>query len=267
MMKPRISKFHLFVFLTAILLCNCAQEEDNIPVIEVEEEVILVEKPDTIISVNSFLDIPTSPGIHQDKLQLTDGTSWDYKLSVPDVATDQHVALVIGLVWAGQVNAHRTYFDCLLELSFSEMNAILFAPADKYGLWSNANVEQQILEFINYARLHWPINPDQIVITGYSIGGTGSWYYAINHDSIIAASIPMASAHPFNDKPKIPIYGICGGQDDLVNCAEMEQLVEKGTSNLSAFEVETNLSHFDACNYSRSLTNAARWLDNTVFGN
>lgn len=232
---------------------------------EMEEELPTPMRPDTILSERSFLRIPMTPGVHEGDLALTDETSWNYILKVPTLQTDKKVALVIGLVWAGELNDHQIYFECLLEPSFSQMDAILFTPADTYGLWSHANVEHRILEFIQYAKFHWPIRHDEIVITGYSIGGRGSWYYAINYDSIFAASIPMASTHGYSQNSKIPIYGICGGRDELVDCSDMQRKVNNSISHLSTFEVAQNLSHFDACNYERSLTNAARWLENSVF--
>lgn len=232
---------------------------------DVEQTPEPITTPDSLITLASFLEIPTTEGIQEAELPLTDGASWKYNLRVPSNTTDQQTALIIGLVWTGEVNDHQTYFKCLLDPSFRDMDAILFVPADNFGLWSHGTVEQRILEFINYVSKHWPINPDRIVITGYSIGGTGSWYYAINHSDIFRASIPMAATHGFNQNAQIPVYGICGDQDELVTCSEMEQLVKNSNSDLSTFEIATNLTHFDACNYVRSLTNGANWLENTVF--
>lgn len=265
MLLKKLPFIYLFFVAGLLVFINCSGDEEIDIMDDMQNVPDIVVKPDTIISLSSFLDIPTAPGLYENDMELSDGKFWNYKLKVPNVQNDRQVALIIGLVWAGEINDHHTYFDCLLEPSFTEIDAILFVPADNFGTWVNADVEQRILEFINYAKLHWPINPDQIVITGYSIGGYGSWYYTMNHDTIFRAGIPMASIHGFRQNPKLPIYGICGDQDELVDCGQMERLVNNSSSNLSAFEIVNGLTHFEACNYQNSMTNAANWLENSVF--
>ncbi len=259
----------MIVVVGVLVLTNCTDEEDVI-VDEIIEETIPVEMEikmefDSILSLSSFQEIPVVSGIYTDDLQLNNGESWNYKLRVPSLESGDTAPLVIGLVWAGQVNDHLSFFDCLLEPSFSQSESYLFVPEDNFGLWSHPRVEQRILEFVDYAIQYWSIHADQIVVAGYSIGGHGAWHYSINHDSIFTAGIPMAALHNIDKKPTIPIYGICGSNDDLTNCSLMESQVLESTSDKSTFNVQQGLSHFEACQYQRSLTNAANWLDNVVF--
>ena len=60
-----------------------------------------------------------------------------------------------------------------------------------------------------------PLILDKVLVTGYSNGGNGSWYYAENHADLFKAAIPMASAYRIKESVNIPIYLIHGERDDL----------------------------------------------------
>lgn len=259
-----VLKFIACILLVA-LLPNCSPEMDEREVVEPnppDEEFIV---PDSLISENAFLDISSLPGIHAGIMPLEDRTGWKYKVRIPELEVNQSASLIVGLVWSGSENDHVDYFDCLLEPSFRSSNSYLFVPEETTGSWFSPRKEQLILELVKNAKEYWAVDIDKIVVTGYSIGGTGSWHYAINHDSIFTAAIPMAGIHQFDKHPQIPIYGICGDRDELIDHNQMSRLVSAGTSVLSQFEVEVNKSHFEACNYQNSLSNAARWLEESVF--
>lgn len=259
--------YFISIFILGIMaLTSCAESEEVTIVNDDIEDIIELEMTfDSIISVSAFQAIPTTAGIHSDNIELNNGDTWNYELRVPSLEPGETAPLIIGLVWAGDENDHQTFFNCLLEPAFGDSESFLFVPADDFGIWSDSRVEQRILEFVDYASQFWPVNPDQIAVAGYSIGGTGAWHYAINHDSIFSASIPMASTHGSSKNPQIPIYGICGGEDDLVDCSFMEVQVFQSSSQKSAFQLEPNLSHFEACQYQQSLFQAANWLDQVVF--
>lgn len=261
----------IFCFVGSLLISNCNDKDDNIvnedEDIEVNTNLDPEMELDSILSLSSFKEIPHTPGIYNDNIQLNDGEFWNYKLSVPTLEIGEEAPLIIGLVWDGPMNEHYLFFDCLLEPAFSRTESYLFVPADVFVPWSHPKAEQRILEFVNYAIQYWSVKEDQIVVAGYSKGGLGAWHYSINHDSIFAAGIPMASGHNLNKIPKIPIYGICGNNDELVNCSAMESLVNKSLSEKSVFKLEQNLSHYEACNYQQCLSQAANWLENIVFRN
>lgn len=257
-----------FCFIGCLLTSSCSDKESGIANDD-DDNIVFNPAPDieldSILSLSSFQEIPQTPGIHEGNIQLNDGEVWNYKLRVPTIESGEEVPLIIGLVWAGPVNEHHIFFDCLLEPAFSYNKSFLFVPEERFGLWSHPEAEQQILEFVNYAIQYWSVKEDQIAVAGYSIGGQGAWHYSINHDSIFAAGIPMASGHDLNKIPKIPIYGICGNNDDLVNCSAMESQVYESLSEESVFKLEQNLSHYEACNYQLSLSAASNWLANTIF--
>lgn len=108
-----------------------------------------------------------------------------------------------------EANAHRLDVwlhgrdNNLTELKFisdRQRNAGEFTPRDAfvlhvYGRYCNAFKfagEVDVLEALDHARKHYPIDENRIAVRGFSMGGAGCWHLAAHHAGIWAAAAPGA---------------------------------------------------------------------------
>lgn len=175
-------------------------------------------------------------------------------------------SLVIALHWSGGKGTYAPFHDCLVVPGLKGTNAIIISPEGDGQSWSTKHNVQKIQALIANAVQYWNADPERVVLTGYSRGGIGSWYFAKNHPRLFSAIIPMASALSEVHKIDVPIYAIQGGRDELFPYVQLQKQVNaskaKG-SNITLI-VSNNLSHYEGCNYVSELQKAVTWL-NTVW--
>lgn len=98
----------------------------------------------------------------------------------------------------------------LTELRFiaqRQKQAGLFVPAGAfvlhpYGRYCNAFKfagEIDVLEALDHARRHYPIDPDRLVMRGFSMGGAGCWQFAVHYPDRWVAAAPGAG---FSETPR-----------------------------------------------------------------
>lgn len=70
---------------------------------------------------------------------------------------------------------------------------------DVYGRWNNANHwagEVDIFEAIAAVQRRYKIDPDRIILRGFSLGGAGAWHVALHHPGYFAAVEVGAGTYP-----------------------------------------------------------------------
>lgn len=80
----------------------------------------------------------------------------------------------------------------------SPSGAIVLHP---YGRYSNANKfagEVDLFEALDHARRDYSIDPDRILVRGFSMGGAACWQFAVHHPGLWAAAQPGAG---FSETP------------------------------------------------------------------
>ncbi|MBL8993245.1 MAG: prolyl oligopeptidase family serine peptidase, partial [Spirochaetia bacterium] len=93
--------------------------------------------------------------------------------------------------------------DKLTELSFiagRQKSAGEFTPPGGivlhlYGRFCNANKfagEVDVLEALDHVTNHYAIDPDKIIVRGFSMGGASCWHLAVHHPDLWAAAAPGA---------------------------------------------------------------------------
>jgi len=196
---------------------------------------------------------------------LTNGDTWNLKLSIPKLQEDQKVPLVLALHWAGDGSTYKEFADCLAFPGFDFMNAIIIAPSANGGHWVEEQNEQKVIKLIKQASRHWPIDSEKIIVTGYSNGGIGSWHYAQKYPKLFATALPIAGYYKA-EKIKIPVYALHGEQDELFNIQEIEASLEasiKKGSNIT-FKSIPAFTHYSACSYVEELRAMAKKMQEEV---
>jgi predicted peptidase len=89
-------------------------------------------------------------------------------------------------------------------------------PPSRLGYWNPDAIDQ----IVEYLQKNYRINRDRLYITGPSMGGGGTFYYAVTKPGSAAAIIPICNGLPFNqgeDKVKdLPIWLFQCFDDPLV---------------------------------------------------
>ncbi|MBK8611178.1 MAG: dienelactone hydrolase family protein [Chitinophagaceae bacterium] len=221
-----------------------------------------------------FNALDLSPGIHDITLAMLDGDSYKFRVIAPVRAAGEKRPFVLNLHGAsgGNQEAYKAT-ACLVEPGLAGLNAFIISPYGDNGLWYESYYNQEVITLVNLAKKYWPIDLNKTVVTGYSNGGNGSWFFAETQPAMFTASIPMASSYDITNpnglgrKINIPMYVIHGQNDELFPVAQTQtwvQLSQVAGSNIT-FVVAPGLSHYIPCSYVSYLQGAANWLVNTVW--
>ncbi|MEE9430181.1 MAG: prolyl oligopeptidase family serine peptidase [Melioribacteraceae bacterium] len=221
------------------------------------------------IDKNTLAKIPMTKGITNQRIQMGETGTLLYTLSIPEIKEGKEVPFIIALHWAGQSKMHfaEGYLRGLAEPGFRELGAIVFAPDVPRNNWSDGFSEDAILKFLEAAKQVWPINPNKIVITGYSMGGNGTWVIANEHPDKFSAAIPMASVPSGRLNGEMPTYIIHGKRDELFDYENAQKAYDilKGNGGDVKLAIPETLSHYQGFSYVKYLEDASTWLKTSVW--
>jgi len=207
----------------------------------------------------------TPPGTYEMTLPDVDRR---YTLVIPDGYTGQEsVPLVVALHYGGQVTPFygRGLLDQLIEPVLRDLGAIMVAPDSAAGNWANPEAEQHVLELMDYIEAHYNIDPNKTLLTGYSMGGGGTWYLAPRHPERFQAALPMAG-RPQPDSTSIdwktPTYLIHSTADEIVPLESTRTAVEQLRARGAAMElvVVDGISHYQIPRFQPHLKAAIPWI-------
>ena len=208
------------------------------------------------------------PGTHQ--LTLPD-SGRRYTLVIPDGYTGQDaVPLIMSLHYGGQVTPFygRGQLEQIVEPALSELGCIIVAPDSVAGSWSNAQAEQHVVELFDYVQAHYNIDAVRTLLTGYSMGGMGTWYLAPRQAERFKAAIPMA-ARPQADSTSLdwrtPMYIIHSTADELMDLEATTVAVEQLRAKNAAVElvVVDGITHFQMSLFQSHLKAEIPWIQDT----
>ena len=222
--------------------------------------------PIPLVKKSEIKQISLEAGIHDYALEMTNGKKWNLRMLVPVIEKEKKYPLVVGLHWAGDNVSYKTYSDCLLFPAFENINTFIFAPSSDGMQWINPVNEKRLIDLLKKLKKQLPIANEQLVITGYSNGGIGSWTFAQKYPKLFRAAIPMAGTYQ-KKKIGIPIYAIHGAEDELFKLSEVQYAIEQSKKMGSEIELSIvkGLSHFMACGYTAILREKALLLQATIF--
>jgi predicted peptidase len=133
-------------------------------------------------------------------LRLEDGTEVSYTLALPDDldpggATPLVLALHYG--WGGGDLPQyfgMTFLTRLFAPALEELEAIIVAPDCPARDWHHPRSQRAIWAILEAVQSEYEIDPKRRLITGFSLGGTGTWYIAAEHPDTFSAAIAIATA-------------------------------------------------------------------------
>jgi predicted peptidase len=213
-----------------------------------------------------FADLPVR--IEQREITV-DGRGQTYGLLIPKEAADASgYPMILGLHYASPTPGLSPYFGLgyvgqLVLPALQELNAILVAPDAPDATWTSVISERLVQAVIAEVKKESAIDARRTLVTGFSMGGTGTWFMAGKHAELFRGAIPVAAAPPAADlKPAMPIYVIHSRKDESNAFEPTEKAVraleEQGVNvTLAALD---DAPHRDMTAYIEPLSAAIPWI-------
>lgn len=144
-----------------------------------------------------------------------------FSMYVPEYYDGERVPLIVALHGG---SGHGRGFLWSWLRTVRSRNAVLISPTSKEGTWSlmGPDIDSESLHgMVDYAREHWNIDENRLLLTGMSDGGTFSYVSGLQSHSPFTHLAPSsASFHPMltevadEDRMKdLPIYLMHGALD------------------------------------------------------
>lgn len=256
------------LLFTAILLVGCSSDNN--------EEPVDIGRTEADVRAD-FNNLEINSGINDFRLESNnENFFWDFRLIVPDGASNSNKRpLIISLHGDATIKSDIAYkaTACLVEPGLEALDAYILSPSSNGFLWFDAPNQNQMIALVDLVTSRLPVDTNKIVVTGYSDGGNGSWFYAEFYSTTYSASIPMASSYKPVDgngaikKINIPMYVIHGSEDALfpVELTESYVLDSNAVGSDIDFVIAEGLIHTAPCDYVSYLQDAATWLTNEVW--
>jgi len=210
-----------------------------------------------------------APALLQRTFVAPDGARILYGLSVPaGYKAGEPRPLVVALHPGGPRTPYYglSFLRGIVSPALGDLGAIMIAPdCPPPGSWSDAAGERAVLALVEHVMKEYAIDRRRILVTGFSMGGRGTWFMSSRHADLFTAAVPIAGApdsEPLDRLGRIPTYAIHSRDDEVVPFAPDEQaardLEKRGRA--VRFEALEGIGHYQMGGYVDALARAGRWV-------
>lgn len=210
----------------------------------------------------------TAPSVLQRTFVAPDAGRILYGISVPaDYKSGQARPLVLALHPGGERTPYYglSFMRGIVSPALRDLGAIIVAPDCPTRSWSDPMAEEAVMALLEKVLADYAIDRRRILVTGFSLGGRGTWFMSARHADFFTAAIPIAGSsgdEPLDRLGRIPTYVIHSRQDQVVpfdpderTTRELEKL-----GRTVRFEALEGLGHYEMGGYVDALTRAGRWV-------
>jgi predicted peptidase len=206
--------------------------------------------------------------VTETSLELSDGTTIRYGIALPDgydpASTDPR-PLVLVLHPGGRAPYYGSSFmQSIVEPGLREWGAVMVAPDVPGGSWATPRSEGAVLALVEHVMREHAIDRERVLVTGFSMGGRGTWYMASRHADLFTGGIVMAGSAGDEEVAgmAVPLYLIHSPDDEVVSFDRAEAayraLAERG--HPVEMRVVPGLGHYMMGGYVPALRTAGRWM-------
>ena len=208
------------------------------------------------------------PGVHQHSVVRPDGTLFRYSISLPkDYDPSQALPMVIALHHAGDATPFfgERMISMICRPAFRYLPAIIVAPDGNSAGWTSEQGEQTVLMTYDDVVKNFNIDENKTLLTGYGMGGQGTWYIAGRHQDLFKAAIPIASQPDKSTSEwTTPVYAIHSRKDQVIPVAATRKYVSdmrKTGADMILRYTQGNFPHDRPDLYAKPLRDALGWLE------
>lgn len=149
--------------------------------------------------------------------------------------------------------------------ALGDLHAIVVAPDSPAGSWADPLADRAVMALLEKVRGEYAVDRRKILVTGFSMGGRGTWFMASHHPDLFTGAIVMAGPvgdEPLDKRSLMPTYVIHSRADFVVPFAPVEQIVRQLATmgRPIVFEEVRGIGHSDMRGYVEPLRRAGRWI-------
>ncbi len=206
--------------------------------------------------------------IEDTALDLGDGTTLRYGIARPaeyDASTSRPRPLVVSLHPGGRGEYYgREFMQGIVEPGLRSWDAVIVAPDVPDRSWATPRSERAILALVRHVSSTHAIDPSRVLVTGFSMGGRGTWYMAARHPDVFTGAIVMAGSPNDEDVERLtlPILIIHSPEDEVVPFAGAEEayLTLSARGHPVELRVLPGAGHYTMGAYVPVLRVGSRWM-------
>jgi dienelactone hydrolase len=154
--------------------------------------------------------------------------------------------------------------------ALQDLNAVIVAPDAPEASWAHPGSERAVLAVLADVGKRTPLDGQRSLVTGFSVGGQGAWFFAARHPDRFRAAIPMAGS-PLADEgavdaapPRIttPLYVIHSRADRTIPVERVERAVKalEAAGGRVTLVLVDDVPHHLIPGYVEPLAGAMPWI-------
>src|SRR5262252_533831 len=209
-----------------------------------------------------------TPGLHNLTLQRADEPAIRYAISIPgNYSQSTPVPLILALhfgVGGGDAaGAGRDMLQILIGPALAELGGIIVAPDSVRGNWSSPENERAVNALLDVVLARYSIDKKKVAVTGFSMGGAGSWHFAEKFPGRFSAAIPVAGRPPASASGwRLPVLAIHSRDDQVAPFDPTEaRIAELQKVGVNAKLIPlTGITHYQTYRFRDGLRQAVPWL-------
>jgi predicted peptidase len=209
-----------------------------------------------------------APGLHELTLARAGEPGIGYAISIPPTYSPSMpapliLALHFGIGDRDSTGVGADLVKGLIGPAFVGLGAIILAPDSVRGNWSTSENEKAVNALLDMVMAHYAIDKKRVAVTGYSMGGTGSWNLAEKFPERFSAAIPIASRPPASAAGwRLPVLAIHSRDDQVAPfdpaAARIAELQKAGVN--AKLIALTGIAHYEVARFRDPLRQAIPWL-------
>jgi predicted peptidase len=209
-----------------------------------------------------------SPGLHDLTLPRADEPAIRYAIYIPDSYSPSRpvpliLALHFGVGGRDAAGAGGDVVQILIGPALAELGAIIVAPDSMRGNWSTPENEKAVHALLDMVLARYSIDEKKVAVTGYSMGGAGSWYFAEKFPERFSAAIPIAGRPPASASGwRLPVLAIHSRDDQVAPFDPTEaRIAELQKAGVNAKLIAlSGITHYQTSRFRDALHQAIPWL-------
>jgi len=209
-----------------------------------------------------------APDVLSNETITVDGVSANFVLRLPRTRGPR--PLILALHFGGTPTAFygRGLIANLIGPAFAELDAVIVAPTCFDGSWLRPRCEANALAVLDYALENYPVDPSRVLVSGFSMGGVGTWHFASKFPERFMAGIPVASRPTASEPlPTIPMWALHSTDDEVFPIARTRDAIRPllARDPRCVFEVISGVTHFETARFAEPLTRSVDWVRGVVW--
>ena len=206
--------------------------------------------------------------VHELVFQAPGVGDMPYALSVPagyDAAVPRPLVLALHPGSGGTPYYGGAFMRQVVQPALRSWEAIIVAPDSPTRSWTSATSERAVLALIDAILEEYAIDRDRILVTGFSLGGRGTWFMATHHPELFDGAIAIAGSpgrDRLEDLGSMPVHIIHSVDDDVMPIEPARaaaEALEARQQRVRFTELE-GIGHFTMSGYVGALAEAGAWM-------